>query len=222
VWIEEIATPTPVPTCTDGDLDGDRICDGLEGDKSPNEGESSLYLPDSDGDGLLDWEEDLNLNGQYDGPLETYARRQDSDGDSFEDGVERFFYGDALDPSVPSRDRSDDDSDGLPIAVDPTQDNPDTDADRFKDGCDAAMGRDLSWATDPEKVPPLGDVDDNGTVDNADAQRMLNFFANKDEGPIYVSARNDMTRDAWIDNADAQVVLNFFGNIIETLPMPWP
>jgi hypothetical protein len=58
---------------------------------------------DSDGDGLTDAEEDVNLNGVRD-PGETDRLDADSDGDLVPDGIERAHDADPLDPTFPSCD----------------------------------------------------------------------------------------------------------------------
>jgi hypothetical protein len=216
--VEWTPTPTPVvtPTPTTDDRDGDGIPDDLEADRAPLAGQTNGYLPDSDGDGLWDGVEDANRNGQRD-MMETDARFRDSDGDAYEDGVEVLFLASnplvSSDPPDPAQDM---DTDGLPHSLDPDSFSTDSDADRFLDGYEAVTGG-LASVSDDGTKPTLGDVDLDGFYDNADSQRILNFFANI-PNLVFEAENSDVTRDAYIDNADAQIMLNFFARIQDVLP----
>jgi hypothetical protein len=89
------------------------------GGESPRSNELSLGYAtvaravDSDGDGLTDAEEDVNLNRQTD-PGETNRTVADSDGDGASDGEERSLGIDPLDP--------DSDGDGTADGIDPCHD----------------------------------------------------------------------------------------------------
>ena len=81
----------------DPDADGDDLTDHCESIAGTNSG-----IPDTDGDGLVDGEEDANGNGVVD-VGETDPLNPDTDGDGFSDGHEVIAGSDPLDPaSVPT------------------------------------------------------------------------------------------------------------------------
>lgn len=78
--------------------------DGTESDRSNSYTigyAQAAAVVDSDGDGLTDAEEDVNLNQRVD-PGETDRLVADTDGDGVPDGLERDIGSDPLDPSSPS------------------------------------------------------------------------------------------------------------------------
>jgi hypothetical protein len=199
------------------DLDGDGIKNGNEDGRSPGPGNSSAVLMDSDGDRLPDGAEDANRNGQKD-VSETSTRDVDTDADGYEDGIEsRVLSSDPLQAGSPPGSFADADADALPDSLDPQDGNPDSDGDRLDDGYEAAeLG--LSAVTDAGDTPLLGDTDHNGQRDNADSQRILNFFGSQMLPDTHPS-ECDLNRDARIDNADSQWSLNFFSRAQESLPV---
>jgi hypothetical protein len=199
------------------DIDGDGLSDYFER-RVPGEGETNIYLPDSDGDGLGDGVEDANHNGRHLDDGETDPRDRDTDADGYEDGIEALVFDTSpLDPDDPETPFMDSDRDALPVGNDPNDSDPDSDGDRFKDGYEAALYG-IPAALGPSYYPPLGDVDGNSIWDNADAQRILNFFASVETEGTDISC-GDMDRNACIDNADAQASLNYFSGFLSYLPV---
>jgi len=128
--------------------------------------------PDSDGDGILDWDEDRNRNGVVD-PGETDPNSADSDADGLDDGAE-LSYG--TDPLLP-----DSDEDGL---LDGAEDangdgqrglgetdalNADTDGDGISDGAELTGVNPtdpLRGDSDGDGLPDgLEDANHNGALD---------------------------------------------------------
>ena len=113
-----------------------------DGRKQPEE--TNPRISDTDGDGLSDGVEDLNLNGRQD-PGETNPRKEDSDGDGLPDGLEdanrdgRFTQGET-DPRA-----LDTDADGIPDGIEDPNRN----------------GRLDPGETDPRRA----DSDNDGLVD---------------------------------------------------------
>lgn len=209
------STPTPSRTPTPtalADLDGDTLADSLEG-APPATGQTHRWLPDSDGDGLLDGTEDANRNGQRD-PSETDGRNRDTDGDGLMDGIEiRVLRTDPLSPASPAS-YVDQDRDGLPASVDVFDTAPDWDGDRFLDGYEAAV-LSLDAAYDPRTIPRLGDPDLNGYVSNVDALIVQSLFLGlvTPAAPIFQGSgfgHADPNRDGQISNVDALIVQSFF------------
>ena len=93
----------------EGDLDGDGLPDSIESATC-----TAVDKDDTDGDTLLDGEEDVNLNGVLDAG-ETDPCVADTDGDGMEDGDEKTYWGDQW--------NADSDSDGLINILDPDSDN---------------------------------------------------------------------------------------------------
>jgi len=175
---------------------------------------TSPNLRDDDGDGLYDWEEDTNGNGVYD-PATDASNFQvaDTDGDGVEDGIEVAL---GTDPKV-AESFTDADNDGLPAALDPNDNNPDTDGDGFYDGYEYAAGTDPNSAA---SHPTLGDVNNNGRIDNVDAiiifqtqlgALSINHF-------IVQVARMDLNRDGVVNYQDAVRAFDFFLGVITELP----
>jgi hypothetical protein len=204
------------PRAAAQDIDGDGIPDSLEGGIFPPAGKTNTYLPDSDGDGLADGVEDANQNGILD-PGETDPRSRDSDGDGYSDGIEvLILLSDPLDPLDPAGPFIDGDFDGLPLGIDPDDANPDTDGDRFLDGHEAEhLG--FGAVGNPALYPLLGDVNEDGNRDLADALLILDFISARPT-PGMNAAHSDVNRDGMIDNADAQMARNFAEGVLWFYP----
>ena len=161
------------PTRVDSDGDGvqDGTEQGLTTAQTPDT-DGAVFLPDADpttttnpndgdtdDDGLLDGDEDVDSDGFVD-PTETDPNDVDTDGGSVGDGVE---VGRGTDPLDPSDDvaAGDTDGDGLNddvetgIGTDPN--DADTDDDGLSDGNEVAGG------TDPTRVDSDGDGVQDGT-----------------------------------------------------------
>lgn len=73
----------------------------------------TFVFADTDVDGLSNYLEDKNLNGQLD-PGETDPHNPDTDGDGLEDGIEDANHNGDVDPGETDPTRSDTDGDGMP------------------------------------------------------------------------------------------------------------
>ncbi len=135
------------------------------------------YQEDTDGDGLLDGEEDANHNCTFDpGSGETDPRESDTDVDGLDDGAEIDQGTDPLDPDTDA-DGVDDGAEVASGCMDPN--NEDTDGDGLTDGVEDANGDgqigtctngfDLSCAQG-ESDPCAADSDGDGTPDQDEAQ----------------------------------------------------
>ncbi len=193
------------------DWDGDGIADSNEA-FPPAAGESNMYLYDSDGDGLSDGYEDANLNGQQDSG-ETSTRDIDSDGDGISDGYEVNIIG--SDPLDPDTSYTDNDGDGVPYFGDPNDNNVDSDGDGYRDSYEMENGYDANNASD---TPPLGDLNEDGGVDNTDAFIAINMFLGNIAWGDYNCDNMDCNRDGILDNVDAFIILNYFLGNITYLP----
>lgn len=80
---EAASLPVTIDPLGDPDADGRSNWAEVRGDATSDPVEA-----DTDGDGLLDGEEDLNNDGDYNFPCETAAGAHDSDGDGLDDGCE--------------------------------------------------------------------------------------------------------------------------------------
>ncbi len=197
------------------DWDEDGVPDAQE-NQPPLTGESNMYLYDSDGDGLSDGYEDASFNGVQN-EQETGTRKLDSDGDGLSDGLEVLVLDtDPLNASDPAS-YTDADNDGVPASIDPDDNNPDADGDRYKDSYEFEHGTAPDNATDK---PLLGDMNEDGFVDNMDAFIALNMFLGNI--PLDSATGNiqnvDTNRDGFFDNMDAFIILNFFLENIPYLP----
>lgn len=213
------STPTVSPTPLQ-DTDGDGIADIYEGPMYPPDDKTNMYLTDSDGDGLGDGFEDFNRDGVWQQGSELNPRDRDTDDDGLWDGIEvLILHTHPLDPSSPPVPLPDADNDNLPDVggLDPDPTTNDADGDRFTDAYEAVkLG--VSAARDPNLRPMLGNVDENETWDNADAQLILNFFSAQPT-PNFNPDHSDLNRDGRIDNADAQSALGFFVEQQPVLPV---
>ncbi len=211
-------TPTPAPTPTlpvFDDMDMDGKPDECETEYTfDNPGWTHIWLPDSDGDGLLDGMENVGLcepllligSVYMTNPLDA-----DTDGDGIGDGVEILIGSDPLDAADPAT-IVDDDGDGLPAGVDPNDASTDSDDDGFGDAYEFAMGTDPA---DPDSKPTLGDADGDGSANNLDAIIIFNWTL----GNVEVLANPgacDVQINAIIQNSDAIVLFNWtLGNVTE-------
>ena len=215
---EPTATETPAPpTPTPGwDADGDGKPDECETVDAELLGAADsrwthALLPDTDGDGLLDGEEDPgDCAAITTGTLAlTHPRLADTDGDGILDGVEVLILGsDPLDPNDPPE-VVDTNGDGLPdevkIALGLAVDLADTDGDGYADAYELVMGSD---PLDSDSVPALGDVDGDGVTNNLDAARLFQYALGSQPAPARVD-RADVRVDGAINNLDAVVLFNW-------------
>ncbi len=175
---------------------GCRHCDALV-DSVVVGGEDEVF--DSDGDGLLDTEEDLDGDGEVD-PGETDPNDADSDDDGLDDGLE------AEGPTDPRDADSDDDGllDGVEDAdrdgvVDPNETDPsndDSDGDGLRDGREDAdhNGEVDEGETDPRDA----DSDDDGLDDGLEVTT--------DTDPLDADSDGDGLEDGVEDaNRDGEV-----------------
>lgn len=206
--------PNPLP-----DADQDGVPDVNEVFPAPLAGETNMWLPDSDGDGLSDGQEDANKNGHHD-PGETMARVRDTDGDRAIDGIEVLvLQTNPLNPAVPSN-VVDADADELPDNVDPNPANRDSDGDRYTDGYEAShLG--LAAASNSALVPTLGDVNRDTFVSNLDGFMALTVFLGVSNPSLFPGIGDaDVNRDAMITNIDALIIQTYFLLVLPTLPPP--
>ncbi|MFP4446138.1 MAG: C25 family cysteine peptidase [Desulfosudaceae bacterium] len=179
-------------TDTDTDIDGDGLADDLEMISCTDPDDA-----DTDDDGILDGDEDLNSNGQVD-EGETDPCRADTDGDGIQDGTERGYT---------SGDPSDTDPDVFQPDLDPdtTTDplNTDTDGDGLDDGREDANhnGRVDDGETDPTvNVPPTADAGNNQTV--TEGERVVL------DGTGSVDIDDGIFSYAWFQSAGPDVTLS--------------
>lgn len=205
------ATPTVAPPA---DADGDGITDELEG-FPPAPGQTSRYLPDSDGDGRRDGQEDANRNGRRDAG-ETDARHRDSDGDGLEDGMEAFLGTNPLDAGSPAA-YVDYDGDNLPAGADLDDANPDSDGDRFQDGLEVQWA-DLNAAYNPAVFPPLGDLNLDRALTNTDALIAQSIFLGVISPTVFATGNGDLNRDGFVSNVDALLIQSYFLTLLARLP----
>lgn len=200
------------------DYDRDGVPDGREA-RAPAAGQSNVYLPDSDGDGLWDGVEDADRNGSFSAG-ETRTRSRDTDGDRMEDGIEvRYLLTDPTNPAHPAQPPADTDGDALPDGIDLLPSVPDIDGDRFKDGYEAVM-LDLGATGDAYTYPPLGDLDRDGRAANLDALMAQSFFlfvVPAESVPGLANA--DANRDGYLTNVDSLAIQAFFLQITALWPL---
>ena len=216
--------PTGYPTVdsdSDGKPDG---CETVSFALLRAEGSlwTNLYLSDSDGDGLLDGQEDTGDCPFTASAFMTNPRNPDSDGDGFDDGMEALILlTDPLDPNDPAPDDpdfADADGDGLPAIVDPDDNNPDTDGDGFADGYEALFGTDPE---DPDSYPSLGDVNVDGVTNNVDAIMLLRYSLGS-ISTLPEPNNGDVNRDGVFNNMDAIVIFNWGLGVVPLLPFQVP
>lgn len=216
------ATPTPTHTPTppfpDTDMDG--LFDYQES-LNPNNNQTHRWLHDSDGDGLEDGTEDADRDGVFQ-PWETHPRQRDSDGDGLGDGVEVAIGTDPLTHLSPPS-YVDADQDGLPASHDVFDNLKDTDGDRFLDGYEVAKlgrGAELTAA----QRPALGDVNRDNAISNIDALMVHTLFLGlvTPASPGFQGTgfrESDANRDGHISNVDALVIQAFFLTTLPLLPL---
>lgn len=206
------------------DVDQDLIPDFAEVTRPTLPTQTNRFIADSDGDGLLDGEEDF---------YGTNPRRRDTDNDGLWDSLEILL---GTDPVNVANRVVDADNDGYPEEVDDDAGQPinlalavgagglngadpdntkiDTDGDGYADGYELAALRDGAAASDPARKPKLGDINNlGGGVDIADVILSLNIFESDAafDGP---SVRNkqsfDVNRNGSFDLGDVLLLLNRF------------
>ncbi len=126
--------------------------------------------PDSDDDGLLDIEEDINQNGKMD-PGETDPENADTDDDGVQDGTEQGLTSKDIGPGTDPQIFIPDNDPGT--RTDPL--NPDTDGDGVKDGVEDANGN--GRVDNGESSPSSGDVNGDTRVEITDAVLALQIDA---------------------------------------------
>lgn len=191
------------------DIDGDGKCDTDEADNN-NIGptQTSMILPDSDGDGRND-------------AVDAAPRNKDADGDRFIDGLD-------ANPASPNAGYTDADNDELHDAQDPNPANADSDADRYKDGYEAAM-LGAGAVTNANQKPGLGDVNFDNFVTSLDALIVQSLFLNIinpsaavfHPGGVVVGGyiNSDVNRDGYVTSLDALIIQSFFLQILGNLPL---
>jgi hypothetical protein len=193
------------------DADGDGKPDACEV-VVPSASQTNIYLRDSDGEGLLDGEEDplgcTNFPPTY---LATSPRKYDSDGDGFPDALEVLVMGtDPLDSNDPDRTDPkyfDADGDGLPAYLDPNEASIDSDGDGYADGYEATNGFDPNNSA---SKPSLGDVNGSGSITNADIILLRQYVGGRNPANA-IKDNMDVNLSGTITNADIIRLRQFFG-----------
>jgi hypothetical protein len=194
------------------DSDGDTINDGDEvtGAQNPYDqfsvlgtppGAPTLPLdPDSDNDGLTDFEELDNDNGSVTDP-----NNGDTDGDILEDGFEVAGGLDPTDPTGENGDIGDPDGDGLDnfgeqlAGTDPN--DPDTDGDNLNDFVEDNFG--FWFGPDSTGTDPLNpDTDGDGLSDDVENPDLPYDPANPTAQPGTDPNVADTDGDGWPDGAE--------------------
>lgn len=208
------------PYQNDADMDGLSDCAEQPNLNLPA-GRSNMLLSDSDGDGLLDGEEDTNLSG-YQEEGETSTRNRDTDGDRYLDGIEKMR---STNPLMANAGYTDADNDELPATNDPNESNVDSDGDRYRDGYEAVYFRTFGAASNAGQVPPLGDGNRDGFVTSLDALIIQSLFLGltSHTNPVFSAGAGyrfvDVNRDGFITSLDALVVQSFFLMLTPNLPI---
>lgn len=151
---------------------------------------------DTDNDGLSDETENA---------LGTDPFLRDTDGDGIEDGVEVALGTNPLDKNDPPPGWVDQDQDGVPDNYDPDPTTADADGDGFTDAHELACGTDPLSA---DSFPPLGEVNEDGILNNQDAVIVFNIFLEKlslRQLGLPLS-RADVNRNGIVDNVDATLL----------------
>lgn len=159
-------------------------------------------LNDQDGDGIVNADEDMNLNSSVD-TGETNAALKDTDGDGFEDGVE-FRYG--SDPLSASN---------TPPASAPYNSTGDADGDRYKDLYEYEHGTDPSNSS---SKPMLGDANGDGVVDNTDKTILSSLVVGTISPSDCLVQNLDLNRDGSITGSDSIILTRFVAGTIALLP----
>ncbi|MCX7766003.1 MAG: thrombospondin type 3 repeat-containing protein, partial [Candidatus Sumerlaeia bacterium] len=220
----ETPTPTPIDTDLDGLIDDCETTDPALLTLDGLTTWTNTLLPDSDGDGLLDGQEEPQFAG---GPeCESYLpilaltdpRKFDSDGDGFSDGMEVLVMGtDPLDPNDPDPNDpnyADADGDGLPAGIDPDDTNPDSDGDGYSDGYEVQQGNNPNDSGD---YPPLGDVNCDGVPNNLDVLLLLHYLLGNISDPGCLK-NTDLNFDGITNNLDVVILYNWILGYLPLLP----
>lgn len=146
----------PLLNATDPDIDDDKLNDGFEW-----HGPTNVTLADTDGDGLDDWNETVNLP--------TDPVQNDTDGDQLEDGAEVRKYGTNPVDNDTDSDGAEDGREVLTLETNAT--NPDTDGDSLLDGREVD-----NYGTDPLDT----DTDNDGLPDDDEVERLPTDPTNND------------------------------------------
>lgn len=210
VYLEVTAPDTDKDGKPDGCETIDPVILTAPGSKATNR-----LLPDSDGDGLPD-----GLEGPLSCPMtvETTAltnpRAVDIDGDGIWDGIEvHLTRTDPLNANDPV-DYEDLDGDGLPAVFDPDDNNPDADGDGYLDTYEVAHGFDAGKVED---VPSLGDVNNDGAVNNLDALLLFNYLLEKTT--VSNIDRADILLDGEVNNIDVLILFHWTLGNIDVIPV---
>ena len=193
---------------------------------------------DSDGDGLLDTEEDLNANEIVDNE-ETDPNNPDTDGDGLNDGLEVGVNGD-LDPSTTTDPlNADSDGDGIDDGTeDANKDgevttaffgdeihfiemNP-NDEDSDDDGLiDGFEDTNANGIVDSGEINPLEpDTDGDGLEDGLEIGIINDADPSTTTDPLNADSDGDGIHDGVEDtNKDGEVTLGFFGDEIHFIEM---
>lgn len=151
-------------------------------------------LRDRDGEGIIDADEDWDLDNTKD-EVETDRAVADTDGDGYEDGVEIRFGSNALSPlSYPDQIWMRSDS------------KLDTDNDHYYDFYEYEMYTAYGVGGTSSK-PRLGDANGDGIANNVDVSSLLNHSLFK--VPVPFPDNSDINRDGLINNLDVIKALNF-------------
>lgn len=195
-------TPShPVDTLGDVELSENYVSGNTNGE---SEGPTQVttgtltqpQLPDSDGDGLKDWEEEFVYNSD---PVDP-----DSDNDGVDDGIETEL---GTSPT--------DNADAPPPAEIPSK-TADTDGDGFIDAYEVAQGSDPNSAA---SKPGLADANKLNGVDNVDAVIVYNVSLGNIPIQSYEFGRMDVDLNNLVNNADAIIIFNYFLNNVMMLPI---
>ncbi len=209
-------TPTVIPSFDDMDMDGRGDDCETSDSELLSQGWTNIYLPDSDGDGLMDGDEAPGDCAFTTIPLAlTDPLVRDTDGDGLSDGVEVLLLNsDPLDANDPAA-YTDADNDGLPDSVDPDDSTNDLDGDRYTDAYEILIG---SNPDDSNSIPDLGNINGDGQTNNLDAIIMFNWTLGNVESLAHFD-RGDVQINGMINNLDAIILFNWtLGNVM-TLPM---
>jgi hypothetical protein len=203
------------PTAPDDDADGlYNFCETTSpGDLgAPGATVTNTLSADTDGDGLLDGEENgLGCTSNRLVAALTSPRDRDTDGDGWMDGLEvRYPSVFRNGPTVADTGFVDADGDGVPSVLDPDDANADTDGDGYGDAYELAVGTNPD---DASSFPPLGNV--NGDVGGSgqpvvDVADILDL-SNSGVGltAITVPANADLNFDGVVDVNDVLLLANF-------------
>jgi hypothetical protein len=166
---------------------------------------------DTDRDGLTDTDEVTRGTNRL---------LKDTDGDTWEDGVEVSMGWDPLSSSSPGV-LTDTDKDGIPDTSDTYVTKIDGDGDRVRDAWEIAVNGDLTGSlTSTLKRVEMGDINDDGSVTSADASLLMTLvLANDSSIAAQAFIRDaDIDRDGDVDRNDASLLSYFVQSRIPYLP----